>query len=161
MNIGEKLKLLRESNNMTRKDAADELRKFGINISDKTIYGYESGRNSANADMFLALCRIYKCNNIMETFSDSVDDILFTNIEWNMIEKYRDLDPPGKELVDYVLNHEHKRCTQPDEIGEKSTAYRIRPVPERFLSNLDPVAAHNDDLSEEQQELMKRDLDEL
>ena len=60
MNVGEKLKFLRESNNMTRKDAADKLREFGVDISDKTLYGYESGRNSANADMFLTLCKIYK-----------------------------------------------------------------------------------------------------
>lgn len=52
MNVGERLKKLREVNNMTRKEAADKLRELGIDISDKTLYGYESGRNSANADMF-------------------------------------------------------------------------------------------------------------
>lgn len=82
MNIGEKLKLLRENNNMTRKEVADRLKNYNIDISDKTLYGYESGRNSANADMFLALCQIYKCNNIMETFSNTVEDVLFTNKEW-------------------------------------------------------------------------------
>lgn len=97
MKIGDKLKLLRENNKMTRKDVADKLKDFGFDISDKTLYRYESGRNSANADMFLALCKIYKCNNIMETFSNSVDDVLFTNSEWNIIEKYRALD-------------EHRRC---------------------------------------------------
>lgn len=111
MNIGEQLKKLRENNGMTRKDAADKLKGLGIDISDKTLYGYESGRNSANADMFLALCRIYKCNNVMETFSDSVSDVLFTNEEWEIIEKYRDLDDHGKEMVDIVLDKEHARVT--------------------------------------------------
>jgi len=111
MNIGEQLKKLRENNGMTRKDAADKLKGLGIDISDKTLYGYESGRNSANADMFLALCRIYKCNNVMETFSDSVSDVLFTNEEWEIIEKYRDLDDHGKEIVDIVLDKEHARVT--------------------------------------------------
>jgi transcriptional regulator with XRE-family HTH domain len=109
MTIGAKLKQLRENNNMTRKDAAEKLRELGIDISDKTLYGYESGRNSANADMFLALCRIYRCNNIMETFSEAVDDVLFTNEEWKHIEKYRDLDDHGKEMVDFTLNKEHER----------------------------------------------------
>ena len=115
MNIGDTLKKLRENNNMTRKEAADKLRDLGIDISDKTLYGYESGRNSANADMFLALCQIYKCKNIMETFSDTVDDVLFTNIEWNMIEKYRILDAHGQDMVDTVLDKEYTRCTSSEE----------------------------------------------
>lgn len=108
-NIGKQLKELREQNNLTRKEAVDKLRELGIDISDKTLYGYESGRNSANADMFLALCKIYKCNNIMETFSDTVEDVLFTNIEWNIIEKYRALDDLGKEYVNTILNWEVER----------------------------------------------------
>ena len=56
-NIGDTLKKLREENGMTRKEAAEKLKALGIDISDKTLYGYESGRNSANADMFLSLCK--------------------------------------------------------------------------------------------------------
>ena len=145
MNIGEKLKKLRENNNMTRKEATDRLREYGIEISDKTLYGYESGRNSANADMFLALCQVYKCNNVMETFSDSVDDVLFTNNEWEIIEKYRTLDTHGREIVDFVLKAEYKRCES-----------------EQVNYNLIPMAARNDQEHEPgQQELMKQDLDEL
>lgn len=109
--IGKHLKELREQSNLTRKEAVDKLRALGIDISDKTLYGYESGRNSANADMFLALCKIYKCNNIMETFSDTVEEVLFTNIELNIIEKYRDLDDRGKEHVNTVLGWEIE-CTK-------------------------------------------------
>ena len=47
----------------------------------------------------------------METFSDSVNDVLFTNEEWEIIEKYRDLDDHGKEMVDLVLDKEHARMT--------------------------------------------------
>ena len=109
MNIGERLKSLRESNNLTRREVVEQLKNYGIDISDKTLYGYESGRNSANADMFLALCRVYKCNNIMEIFSDTVDDVLFTNKEWELIEKYRDLSSYDQETVTQLLNRLHDR----------------------------------------------------
>lgn len=110
--IGTKLKELREQNKLTRKEVSDKLRELDIDISDKTLYGYESGRNSANADMFLALCKIYKCTNVMETFSNSVDDILFSNDEWCVIEQYRILDDFGKKHINYELDREVKRTKE-------------------------------------------------
>lgn len=144
-NIGDTLKKLREENGMTRKDAADKLKNLGIDISDKTLYGYESGRNSANADMFLALCKIYKCNNIMGTFSDTVEDILFTNNEWNMVEKYRSLDPHGQSHVDTVLDWELERTTQAkesaDTIAHLQQQLAIRSIPPHFYAYYGKIAA--------------------
>lgn len=141
MSIGEKLKRLRENNGMTRKDAADKLKELGIDISDKTLYGYESGRNSANADMFLALCQIYRCNNIMETFSDSVSDVLFTNKEWTVIEKYRDLDVHGRDMVDTVLDKEWKRSKAE---AERKASKPISIIEARANKDLEADAANQD-----------------
>lgn len=108
--IGSILKRLREENNLTGKEAVEKLKEFGIDISAKTLYGYESGRNSTNADMFLALCKIYKCQNVMSIFSDSTDEVLFTNKEWEMVEKYRLISthsPDGASVVDTVLDREY------------------------------------------------------
>ena len=140
--IGEKLRELREKNNLTRKEAVEKLKELGFDISDKTLYGYESGRNSANADMFLSLCKIYGCQNIMETFSDSVDDILFTNDEWNMIEEYRVLDAHGKEIIDFVLKKELERM---EHLQAADSAPAAEPVsfPEHQVVN----AAHADENS--------------
>ena len=144
-NIGDTLKKLREENGMTRKDAADKLKNLGIDISDKTLYGYESGRNSANADMFLALCKIYKCNNIMGTFSDTVEDILFTNNEWNMVEKYRSLDLHGQQTVDIILERELERTTQAEEsadtIEHLQQQLAIRSIPPHFYAYYGKIAA--------------------
>jgi transcriptional regulator with XRE-family HTH domain len=114
-NIGEILKRLREENNLTGKETVDKLKELGIDISAKTLYGYESGRNSTNADMFLALCKIYKCQNIMSAFSDSTDEVLFTNKEWNIIEQYRSLDDAGKNHINYELNREVRRVEKQQE----------------------------------------------
>lgn len=111
-NIGATLKILRENNGLTRREVSKKLVEYGFDISDKTIYGYESGRSSANADMFLALCKIYKCTDILNTFGDSSSDVLFTNSEWKLLEKYRSLDPFGQETVDIILNREVDRIKQ-------------------------------------------------
>lgn len=144
-NIGDTLKKLREENGMTRKEAADRLKSLGIDISDKTLYGYESGRNSANADMFLALCEIYKCNNVMGTFSDTVEDILFTNNEWNMVEKYRSLDPHGQQTIDYILDRELERAIQLKEsaevIGGPPQQVATRTTPPHFFAYYGKIAA--------------------
>lgn len=118
-NIGDILKRLREENSLTGKEAVEKLKELGIDISAKTLYGYESGRNSTNADMFLALCKIYKCQNIMSIFGDSADEVLFTNKEWEIIEKYRLLDPHGKKMVDFTLNEEWERSTADAKAAEK------------------------------------------
>ncbi len=144
--IGDTLKKLREENGLTGNEVVQRLKHLGIEISVKTLYGYESGRNSTNADMFLALCQIYKCKNIMEVFSKSANDVLFTNKEWEMIEKYRTLDAHGKEMVDFTLQKE----------WERSTADR------QDKDYLLPRAAHNDYENEHDElEKMRDDLANL
>lgn len=156
MNIGEKLKLLRENNNMTRKEVADRLKNYNIDISDKTLYGYESGRNSANADMFLALCQIYKCNNIMETFSNTVEDVLFTNKEWTIIERYRKLNPHVKEVVDFVLDKEYENSITATELKEA----KIYSLPSQQSNDHSEVlAAHERTDVEVTDEMRKHDQD--
>lgn len=71
----------------------------------------------------------------------------FSKAEIDHIKKFRDLDDHGKDIVSTVLEKEHIRF--------KSEQEKNR------LSHLMPVAAHNDNLDEEQQRLMKEDLDEL
>lgn len=118
--IGNTLKKLREQNGLTRREVSEKLLEYGIDISDKTLYGYESGRSSANADMFLALCKIYKCNNILSTFESTADDVLFTNDEWETIEKYRSLDPFGQETINLALDREIKRIKSFGKLGENN-----------------------------------------
>lgn len=140
-NIGETLKTLREQNGLTRREVAEKLLEYGIDISDKTIYGYESGRSSANADMFLALCKVYKCNNILSTFEDTDEDILFTNQEWEYITKYRNLDDHGKDMVDTVLDKEWQRSTA-DQKSEVPASAPVSIIREPEPDYLKVQAAH-------------------
>ena len=151
-NIGDTLKKLREENGMTRKEAAEKLKALGIDISDKTLYGYESGRNSANADMFLSLCKIYKCNDIMETFFEAAQGSSFTANEWDMIEKYRLLDAHGREMVDFTLLKEWERATS--KAGEEKVISMI-PKTDPYYVN----AAHADDYANAPEELKRLEED--
>lgn len=61
----------------------------------------------------------------------------FSQSELSLLHKYKALDAKGKHTVKTVLDMEYNRCTN-------------------FV-----IAAHNEDTSEEELELMKQDIDEL
>lgn len=109
-NLGSTLKELRKSKGLSAKEAADKLRELGFSVSNKTISGYESGIRMPNADIFMALCQVYDCKNVLEKFSFvTAEYSVPTDDEWSLIEKYRSLDQTGQETVKNTLNHEIKR----------------------------------------------------
>lgn len=117
--ISSLLKQLRKTSALSANDVVNRLREYDIDISAKTLYGYESGLSMPNADAFIALCKIYKCDNPLDIFGNST----INPSEQSLLEKYRDLDDHGKELVDLVLEKEHDRCIS--SISDKSAALRI------------------------------------
>ena len=99
------LKQLRRTSGLSASDVVNELQEYNIDISAKTLYGYESGLSMLNADAFVALCKIYKCDNPMNIFGTPS----ISSKEFNLIEQYRSLDPHGKDMVDTVLEKEVER----------------------------------------------------
>ncbi len=103
INISSVLKQLRTASGLVAKDVADMLKGYGIEISEKTLYGYESGVSMPNANTFVALCLIYKCENPLDIFrGGSVDAEGYA-----IMEKYRCLDERGKAAVRNVIDHEY------------------------------------------------------
>lgn len=112
-NLGAKLKELRKTENLTAEDVSEKLKKMGYDIAGKTLSGYENGIRMPNADVFMALMSVYNCKNVLETFSFvEADYSIPTDFEWNLIEKYRSLDPYGKETVDLILERESSRSAE-------------------------------------------------
>lgn len=108
--MGSTLRKLRDNANLSVKDVITELKIYGQDISDKTLYSYESGKRAASADMLLSLCQIYKCTNVLETFSNvRVDYTIPTDDEWQLIEKYRSIDEAGRNHIVTVLSWEIER----------------------------------------------------
>lgn len=103
--ISNLLKQLRKTSGLAANEVAEKLKKYNVDISYRTLYGYESGLSMPNADVFVALCRIYKCDNPMDIFGG----FSLNPSETDMIEKYRDLDDHGRKVVDFILEEEHSR----------------------------------------------------
>lgn len=104
------LKELRKNSNLSVQDVLTKLRAFGEEIQAPTLYAYENNTRAASADMLLALCQIYDCNNILETFSGVKPDYSIpSDDEWIVIEKYRQLDGIGQNHVNSVLGWELER----------------------------------------------------
>lgn len=84
----------------------------------------------------------------LKTKSTSAEDIIAQNHDRQMTKKYHALDEHGKEMVDLVLSKEYDRSIK---------EYKKSETPLHLM----PVAAHNDNLDDEQQQLMQNDLDRL
>lgn len=112
------LKEKRKGRGMSVKGSVSELSKRGIDISEKTLYGWESGARQPDADTFLILCDIYEIKTLSEV-SVKADSAALTPPELDHIKKYRTLDGHGKETVDVVLDKEVQRMEEMRKAEEK------------------------------------------
>lgn len=155
MTFGERLTDLRISAGyIKRNEFADKL-----GIPSTTLRNYETDVREPG-HTFL--------KQVSEFFNVSVDYLLgltddkevlssfrLKSTEYTHIEKYRSLDPHGKDMVDTVLDKEFDRC-------QSIKKAEITPLPDR--SYLDPVAAHErtdievtDEMRQYDDELMRDD----
>ena len=111
MKVSSLIKSKRKELDYSVKDVVSELSKRGIDVSEKTVYGWESGHRQPNADTFLILCDIYQIANSSDEISSSKGNEIISTNEQEVIKKYRALDEHGKMLVDNVLDLEYKRVT--------------------------------------------------
>lgn len=110
ISTGSVLRKLRENSGLSVKEVVERLKDYGQDISDKTLYSYESQKRAVSGDMLLALCQIYKCKNILETFANIKTDYdIPDDDEWSVIELYRLLDPYGRDAVKTIMKLEVER----------------------------------------------------
>lgn len=111
MKVSSLIKSKRKELNYSVKDVVSKLSKRGIDVSEKTVYGWESGHRQPDADTFLILCDIYQIANLSHEISSSEENEIISTNEQEVIKKYRALDEHGKMLVDNILNLEYKRVS--------------------------------------------------
>ena len=104
--IGEKLRLLRERTSYNAKDVSYILQnEYQLDIQYKNIYNYEKGRNSPDIHIFLALCKIYGCTDILYEFGYSTKK-LSSELSYEdslILQKYHSLSPEKKEVIHGAL----------------------------------------------------------
>lgn len=94
--IALKLKKYREQCGLSVKDVQQKLALMGFSISDKTIYGYESGHRQPDADTLMAMCVVYGIDDVFSAFGykatdeEDIDEICEGNDEvWKLRDELR------------------------------------------------------------------------
>lgn len=119
--VGLKLRSLREQKGYNAKDVSAILEeRFSLNVQYKTIYNYENGRNSPDVDVFLALCKIYGCRDVLYEFGyTDIKEIynIHSSEEKEVIEKYRKLPESSKDMIRGALDIEKREYQKMEEIS--------------------------------------------
>lgn len=115
--IGEFLKTYRKINRWTVEDVSVKLKElYGLNIAEKTIYGWESNQAHPTCDTFVSLCEMYHITNITDTFSSNDSkknkDFIITPEERLIIEQFRK-SPEMQDAVRKLLGLNSKNRKNP------------------------------------------------
>lgn len=150
MGLANRLKERREQLGLTQGEVASIL-----GITPGAVGNYENGVSTPKADILFKVFDALKCDaNYL--FQDEMKNLskkdVATPFEMDhLVKKYRDLDPHGKEMVDFTLEKEYERS-----VAEKKRADNVIPYVPAVQ------AAHNDfENDPEEQEKMKSDLASL
>ena len=111
--IGAILKQLRIDCGMTQKEVAQQ-----IGRTQQIVGHWETGYAQPDANTLFKLCEIYN-TTVDDAFGFSKKQRAISNIEWELIKKYHELDDFGRESVDMTLERETKRVKQARETEKK------------------------------------------
>ena len=146
---------------MTVEQISKILTNQGYKASQKTVYSWENGNSKPDIEILMKLCDIYGIRDVLGAFGYNgykENRSLQLNMkEVDMVEKYRDLDPHGKKMVDFTLNEEWERSTAE---AEKANVVPMT-LKEDTPDYLKPQAAHPHAGTEEELSLMREDISNL
>lgn len=139
MTFGERLMDLRKSRGFTRESFAKYL-----GISKYTLRNYELSVNEPNSSFLKQISDMFNVSiDYLMAATDEKERIMpyqLKSSEYEHIEKYRDLDDHGKDMVDTVLDKEWQRSTADQKPETPAPVSIIRePEPDYLIPN----AAHD------------------
>lgn len=107
MSINSRIKERRESLNITRNELADQ-----IGVTPSAIANYENEISLPKVEIMYRLFAALKCdaNYLYQDELHSDNSTKISTHEFQLIQQYRELDKHGKNLVNFILSEESKRC---------------------------------------------------
>lgn len=97
------LKTRRKDLNLSIREVIAKLHDYGVDVSDKTLYGWENGHRQPDADTFIILCQIYQISSL-SGIKNPPSDI---SAEAKQIaQDYEKLSDHGKGAVRAILQYE-------------------------------------------------------
>lgn len=138
--MSDNIKRYLKRNGKTQTELANDL-----NIPETTVSNWINAKTYPRIDKIQAMADYFRINrsDLTEKSEVAASEDITTELsvhEESILRKYNALDDIGKYTVDTTLEAQYERCTKP---------------------HLTVIAAHNDDYSEEQQKLMREDLEML
>lgn len=149
MSVGSRIKELRESKDMSRNELADSV---GVTIG--AISNYENEVSSPKEPILFKIMEVLKCDaNYL--FQDAIEMPKMKNTvsveEFRFVEKYRELDAHGREMVDFTLTKEWERSidikNRPNNIAEMHPHLMANAAHKRTdIEVTDEMKQHDDNL---------------
>lgn len=104
MSIGDRIREIRESRNLTQKELAAMLGDSRPSL----ICNYENGTSRPDVERIIKLCKALGVS-ADELLGIKIDGQRLTSDEWTRTTKIRRLDEHGKLVVDYLIDEEYAR----------------------------------------------------
>lgn len=143
MALKDRIKEARQNKHLTQEQLA-----LKIGIAKSTLAGYETGIREPSVEIVGKIMYVLDvdANYLWQDEMGASFPVKVSYDEMEHIKKYRDLDPQGREIVDYILRHESQRTSiianQADRIAELEQQSKIIQLKEPDRSYLKPEAAH-------------------
>jgi len=97
--IAKQLKIFRNANNLTAKQVSYYLKDQGCYVEARSIYDYESGSRMPNINVFLHLCHLYGCTDVLYEFGYDKIQVADAADEMEVVNQYRKLTDSEKEIA--------------------------------------------------------------
>lgn len=119
------LKESRKNHGLSVQEVVERLAKLGVNISGKTLYGWEGGRRQPDAEEFLTLCQVYEISAFPETIKKAPS---LSDGAMKIAKIFDGLDAWGQKALLSAAEIEAARC---DESSARARAIPANVIPLR------------------------------
>lgn len=145
MAFKDRIKEARLNNKLTQEQLAEK-----IGVAKSTLAGYEKGNREPNLETTIKIMTVLgvDANYLWQDEMDFPMKVSYEEMEH--IEKYRDLDDHGREMVDFTLEKEYERSValaKKSNISEFPYSKAVQAAHERTdIEITEKMRKHDDDL---------------